>query len=126
MHSQIDDCTQEWTIAPNSLDYVHMRWLVGSIADWAALFKEAYKSLKPGGWVESYEPSSTVESDDKTVLPGSAMSQWQKFFVEGGRKIGRPFTVFEDKLQRKAMEEAGFVDIEERDFKVRLNVRGTR
>ncbi|RBR21967.1 uncharacterized protein FIESC28_04680 [Fusarium coffeatum] len=114
---QIDDCTQEWTIAPNSLDYVHMRWLVGSIADWTGLFKEAYKSLKPGGWVESYEPSSTVESDDNSVLPGSAMSQWQKFFVEGGRKMGRPFTVFKDRLQRKAMEEAGFVDIEERDFK---------
>ncbi|KAJ4002759.1 hypothetical protein NW766_012689 [Fusarium irregulare] len=114
---QIDDCTQEWTMAPSSLDYVHMRWLVGSIADWTALFKEAYKSLKPGGWVESYEPSSTVESDDNSVLPGSAMSQWQKFFVEGGRKIGRPFTVFEDRLQRKAMEEAGFVDIEERNFK---------
>ncbi|KAM0360481.1 hypothetical protein ACHAP4_002560 [Fusarium culmorum] len=114
---QIDDCTQEWTIPPNSLDYVHMRWLVGSIADWTALFKEAYKSLKPGGWVETYEPSATVESDDNSVLPGSAMSQWQKFFVEGGRKMGRPFTVFQDELQKKAMQEAGFIDIEERNFK---------
>ncbi|GKU05774.1 unnamed protein product [Fusarium langsethiae] len=114
---QIDDCTQEWTIPPNSLDYAHMRWLVGSIADWTPLFREAYKSLKPGGWVESYEPSSTIESDDNTVLPGSAMSQWQNFFVEGGRKMGRPFTVFEDGIQKRAMQEAGFVDIEERTFK---------
>lgn len=114
---QIDDCTQEWTIPHNSLDYVHMRWLVGSIADWTALFKEAYKSLKPGGWVETYEPSATVESDDNSVLPGSAMSQWQKFFVEGGCKMGRPFTVFQDELQKKGMQEAGFVDIEEINFK---------
>ncbi|EKJ69302.1 hypothetical protein FPSE_10555 [Fusarium pseudograminearum CS3096] len=114
---QIDDCTQEWTIPPNSLDYVHMRWLVGSIADWTALFKEAYKSLKPGGWVETYEPSATVESDDNSVLPGSAMNQWQKFFVEGGCKMGRPFTVFQDELQKKGMQEAGFVDIEEINFK---------
>ncbi|KAF5025563.1 hypothetical protein F66182_2371 [Fusarium sp. NRRL 66182] len=63
---QIDDCTQAWTFQPNSLDYVHMRWLIGSIADWTALFKEAYKSLKPGGYVESYEPSSCTESDDGT------------------------------------------------------------
>ncbi|KAL4728177.1 hypothetical protein ACLX1H_004914 [Fusarium chlamydosporum] len=124
--SQMEDCTQEWTIAPNSLDYVHMRWLIGSIAHWTDLFKEAYRSLKPGGWVESYEPSSTVESDDNTVLPGSAMSQWQKFFVEGGRKIGRPFTVFDDDIQRKAMQEAGFVDIEERNFKVRLYLPALR
>lgn len=102
-----------------------MRWLVGSIADWTALFKEAYKSLKPGGWVETYEPSATVESDDNSVLPGSAMSQWQKFFVEGGRKMGRPFTVFQDELQKKAMQEAGFVDIEERNFKVCCRLPGS-
>lgn len=116
--SQIEDCTQQWTFQPNSFDYIHMRWLVGSIADWKSLFKEAYKCLKPGGYIESYEPSSRVESDDGTVLPGSALSQWEKFFVEGGRKIGRPFTIFEEKIQREGMREAGFVNIEERDFKV--------
>ncbi|KAI3575621.1 S-adenosyl-L-methionine-dependent methyltransferase, partial [Fusarium oxysporum f. sp. albedinis] len=114
---QIEDCTQQWTFQPNSFDYIHMRWLVGSIADWKSLFKEAYKCLKPGGYIESYEPSSRVESDDGTVLPGSALSQWEKFFVEGGRKIGRPFTIFEENIQREGMREAGFVNIEERDFK---------
>ncbi|KAF5579157.1 mRNA 3 end-processing YTH1 [Fusarium pseudoanthophilum] len=114
---QIEDCTQEWTFQPNTFDYIHMRWLVGSIADWKSLFKEAYKCLKPGGYIESYEPSSRVESDDGTVQPGSALSQWEKFFVEGGRKIGRPFTIFEENVQREGMREAGFVDIEERDFK---------
>ncbi|EWG54428.1 hypothetical protein FVEG_12645 [Fusarium verticillioides 7600] len=114
---QIEDCTREWTFQPNTFDYIHMRWLVGSIADWKYLFKEAYKCLKPGGYIESYEPSSRVESDDGTVQPGSALSQWEKFFVEGGRKIGRPFTIFEENIQREGMREAGFVDIEERDFK---------
>ncbi|KAJ3540902.1 hypothetical protein NM208_g3735 [Fusarium decemcellulare] len=117
---QIDDCTQEWTLEPNSLDYVHMRWLVGSIKDWTALFKEAYKILKPGGYIESYEPSSRIESDDGTVLKKSALSQWENFFVEGGRKLDRPFTIFEDGIQREAMREAGFVDIEEKDFKASL------
>lgn len=49
-----------------------------------ALFQEAYKSLKPGGYIESYEPSSRIESDDGTVFDESALSQWEKFFVEGG------------------------------------------
>ncbi|KAG5800728.1 hypothetical protein H9Q69_000287 [Fusarium xylarioides] len=96
---QIEDCTQEWTFQPDTFDYIHMRWLVGSIADWKSLFKEAYKCLKPGGYIESYEPSSRVESDD------------------GGRKIGRPFTIFEENIQREGMREAGFVDIQEQNFK---------
>lgn len=90
-----------------------MRWLIGSIVDWSALFKEAYKCCKPGGYVESFEPSPVMESDDGTVLETSAMGQWAKFFIEGGRKFGRSFTVIDDDVQRKAMEEAGFVDIEE-------------
>lgn len=48
----------------------------------------------------------------------SALSQWGKFFVEGGKIIGRPFTVLDDGLQRKGMEAAGFVDIQEFDYKV--------
>ncbi|KAJ4180851.1 hypothetical protein NW755_011383 [Fusarium falciforme] len=115
---EIDDCTQEWTFAPNSLDYIHMRWLVGSIVDWPQLFKEAYKCLKPGGYIESHEALSRMDCDDGSIHEKSAMHQWGKFFVEGGKKIGRSFTIVEDEIQRKAMEEAGFVNIEERNFKV--------
>lgn len=116
--SQIDDCTQEWTFAPNSLDYVHIRWLVGSIVDWPHLFKEAYRCLKPGGYLESNEALSRMDCDDGTIHEKSAMHQWGKFFVEGGKKIGRSFTIVEDGVQKKSMEGAGFVGIEERDFKV--------
>lgn len=116
--SQIDDCTQDWTFPDNSLDYIHIRWLVGSIADWASLFRQAYRCLKPGGYLESHEPSSGFESDDGTVTESSALAQWGRFFVGGGEKIGRPFTVFDDDSQVKGMEEAGFVNIEKKDFKV--------
>ena len=97
-----------------------MRWLVGAIQDWPALCKQAYAALKPGGWLESYEPSSTFESDDGTVTDDTAVMQWSRIFIEGGKKLGRSFTLFEDETQRKAMEEAGFVGVEKRDFKVRF------
>ncbi|KAM0549227.1 hypothetical protein ACHAPJ_009537 [Fusarium lateritium] len=45
------------------------------------------------------------------------MGQWGKFFIEGGKKLGSTFTVVEDGIQRKEMEKAGFVDIQEFDFK---------
>ncbi len=115
---EIDDATLEWTYKPNSFDYVHMRYLLGSIIDWNALFKQAYKVLKPGAYLESYEASVVEESDDGSVTAGSAMNQWGKLFWEAGKRLGRSFRVYEDELQRKAMEAAGFVDIHVWDFKV--------
>ncbi|KAL6355133.1 hypothetical protein LRP88_11379 [Fusarium phalaenopsidis] len=108
---EIDDCTQEWTFTPGTFDYVHIRYLVGTIPDWAELFKQAHKTLKSGGWLESFEASPTIESDDGTVTPESAMGQWDKIFIEGSKSSGRSFTVLADNLQRKAMEEAGFCPI---------------
>ena len=59
------------------------------------------------------------QSDHTPLAEDSALGQWGKFFIEGGKKMGQTFTVLEDGLQRKAMEAAGFVDIQEFDFKVR-------
>ncbi|KAI7788541.1 methyltransferase domain-containing protein [Diaporthe eres] len=114
---EIEDCTSEWTFHANEFDYVHIRYLVGSIVDWSALFKEAYNALKPGAWLESFEGSPHMVSDDGSVAEKSAISQWGKFFEEGGRTLGRTFMVVDTGIQRKAMEEAGFVDIQEWEFK---------
>jgi hypothetical protein len=59
-----------------------------------------------------------IESDDGTVTNTSAMHEWGRFFIEGGKKIRQPFTIIEDDLQRKGMEDAGFVDIQVVDHKV--------
>ncbi|KAF4500848.1 mRNA 3 -end-processing YTH1 [Fusarium agapanthi] len=114
---EIEDCTQPWTFSPDSFDFIYIRYLYGSISDWSALFQEAFRSCKPGGWVESFEASAMLESDDNTVKEGSAMSEWGKFFIEGGKRLGRTFTILDDDLQKKGMEDAGFTDIQIRDFK---------
>jgi len=117
---EIEDCNQTWTFEADTFDYVHMRYLFGSITDWNALFENAYRVCKPGGWVESYEPTCNAESDDGTVPPGSAHSEWGKFFVEGAKKMGRSCTIVEDDIQIEAMKNAGFVDIKYVDKKVPL------
>ncbi|KAJ9134150.1 methyltransferase [Pleurostoma richardsiae] len=114
---EIEDCTQEWTFKDDSVDYVHLRYLYGSIPDWDALFREAYRVCKPGGWVESYEASARMECDDGTVGDKSAINEWGKFFIEGGRKLGRTFTIIDDDLQEKGIRTAGFTDIQKWDFK---------
>ncbi|KAI1074859.1 S-adenosyl-L-methionine-dependent methyltransferase [Whalleya microplaca] len=117
---EVDDVTQPWTYEPNSFDYIHMRWLVGAIPDWNFLYKEIFKALKPGGYFENKESSAIIQSDDGTVADGSALDQWGKVFSEAGKKFGRSFRVVDDKTLRPAMEEAGFVDIEEHSFKTPL------
>ena len=114
--SEIEDCNQPWTFKPNSIDYVHIKYLVGSIPDWYELFKQAYIVCTPGGYLESVEGTSVFESDDGTL--GEAMAQWGEIFVEGGKKIGNTFTVYGEGIQRKAMEQAGFINIQEQEFKV--------
>ena len=116
--SEIEDCTEEWSFPPNHFDFIHIRGLVGSIDDWHVLFQRAYTCLKPGGWLESYEISPLWESDDDTIPKDSAMAQWAGIFIEGGRRIGRTFEVLPLNLQRKAMEAAGFKEIQEKPIKV--------
>ncbi|KAH8162460.1 hypothetical protein CIB48_g5778 [Xylaria polymorpha] len=117
---EIDDVTQPWTYAPNSFDYIHMRWLLGAIPNWYTLFREVFQALKPGGIFESKESSAMIQSDDGTVPHGSAMDQWGRVFAEAGRKFGRSFQPVEDNVQVKAMEAAGFVDIKVYNMKTTL------
>lgn len=87
------------------------------------VFLQAYKACRPGGWVETLEGFCFIESDHCDLPADSALSQWSQFFVEGGKKLRRTFLVLEEEVQRKGMEAAGFVDIQEIDFKVRSEQR---
>ena len=104
---------------------MHIRFLFGSIKDWDGLFCEAYRVCRPGGWFESYEATPEIKSDDCVLPETSALYEWGRFFVEGGKKLGRSFTVVPDDVQRKAMEAAGFVDIQTKNVKVRERDTGS-
>ena len=86
--------------------------------EWGSLFKEAYKCLKPGGWVQSYETVPRIESDDGTIPKNSALAQWGDLFIAGGLKLKRPFTMIDDGLQAPKIAEVGFVNVKERELKV--------
>ncbi|KAL1907564.1 hypothetical protein Sste5344_006577 [Sporothrix stenoceras] len=100
-YCDIDDYTREWSFPDNDFDFVH-----------------AYRVTAPGGYLESYEGSPNVRSDDDTLPSGTAMAQWGPLFINGGKLIGRSFSVVDDDIQKKAMAAAGFVDIQDRLIKV--------
>ncbi|KAK0710521.1 S-adenosyl-L-methionine-dependent methyltransferase [Apiosordaria backusii] len=115
---EIEDATQPWTFRENSFDFVHMRYLFGSIADWDGLFAQAYAATKPGGWIESFEADANLYSEDGTVTEDSPMGTWTKVFKEAKKKFGRTFFPIEEDVQRQGIEKAGFVNVTVKDFKV--------
>ncbi|KAF4966964.1 hypothetical protein FSARC_5403 [Fusarium sarcochroum] len=115
---EIEDFTLNWTFPANSVDFVHLRFLYGSVPDWYALYERAFQVTKPGGWIETHEGDPMAQSDDGSLREGSATAEWGKFFYEGGKKLGRVFTPIPDDLQEKGLAAAGFVDIQSKTIKV--------
>lgn len=108
---EIDDATLPWTWDEGSFDFIHMRNLFGAIADWTALFQQAYRCCRPGGWIQSSELDAAIRSDDGTAEPHPVLARWTQMFREAGQKMGRPFTIVADGLQYSSMRAAGFTDI---------------
>lgn len=57
---EIDDANMEWTWDDDHFDFIHVREMFGSIADWKTFLAEAYRCTKPGGWIEVVEHSEKV------------------------------------------------------------------
>ncbi|EXM05392.1 hypothetical protein FOIG_03987 [Fusarium odoratissimum NRRL 54006] len=113
---ELEDATKDWSWPENHLDLVHVRFLIGAIADWGTLFKEASHCCKPGGFVESGEINPTFYSDDGTIDDAEALQTWNRLVIESGKGFGRSFTDIENDVQ--LFRDAGLVDLQSFDFKV--------
>lgn len=40
---EIDDCCSPWTYDENSFDFIHVRCMYGSVADWPAFYRECFE-----------------------------------------------------------------------------------
>lgn len=112
---EIDDCTKSWTWSPDSFDFVHIRYLYGAIRDWDALFREAYRVVKPGAYLESVESEPTCYSDDGTISNDGKTALGGRFcsmFHEAGKITGMTMTPLAEDVQVKGMKAAGFVDVQ--------------
>jgi hypothetical protein len=113
---EIDDANLDWTWKDNTFDFVHVRGMLGTIIDWPAFYREAFRCCKPGGWMEHQDEAAEWHAHNVEIPEDSAMGQWAKVFSEGGKKFGRTFRLIQDDVQRQCMEAAGFVDIVVKDY----------
>ncbi|CCE28862.1 uncharacterized protein CPUR_02552 [Claviceps purpurea 20.1] len=105
---EIDDATLEWTWNDNHFDFIHVRYIVGGIEDWTALFKEAYRCCAPGGWVESLEYDVEFRSDDGSTKLEPILASFGELYRKASKILKRP--LFVQEIQPQALEKAGFID----------------
>ncbi|PHH83073.1 hypothetical protein CDD83_3067 [Cordyceps sp. RAO-2017] len=116
----IEDAQLDWTYRPATFDFIHIRALYGSIGDWAALYRQAFRSLVPGGWIENFEFNITLYSDSPEVRdnPDHIFKRWSRVFLEAFDRIGKTARIGLSGNMRYLMEQAGFVDVVERSYQV--------
>lgn len=115
---EIDDVTSPWTF-PGTFDFINIRSLYGSIADWPALYQQVYANLTPGGYLHEVEMSIQFKSDDGTLTPDHVLSQWSDIFHEASKRFGKSF--YEVWNLSKYARDVGFVDVVENVYKVPVN-----
>jgi SAM-dependent methyltransferase len=106
----VDDVELDWA-DPIQYDYIHVRYMAGSIKDWPRLFRQVYDNLKPGGWAEFQESANTLYSEDGTLKPDDPMCQMMDNLMKACDKIGR--TMDPAPHFKNWAEETGFVGITE-------------
>ena len=114
---EVDDVSRPWTWS-QKFDLVHLRYMLGSFSDqvWRRVYREAYKNLAPGGWIEHVEGDIIFHCDDGSIPADSPLASWGKYMYEAGRKSGKRLDIIH--TMRDMIEEAGFTNIQQKDRKV--------
>ncbi|PWW77816.1 S-adenosyl-L-methionine-dependent methyltransferase [Tuber magnatum] len=116
---EIDDCEEDWPFPDNHFDFIHIRNLVGSVRDWDRIYVQAYRTLKPGGWIELKDNFRPLECDNGTLKPDNVLRTWvdnfEKATIIAGINWGTAAAEF-----RPSLEKTGFKAVTEHIHKVPL------
>lgn len=110
-HFYVDDAESEWDFEP--LDLIHGRSLGGSISDWPRFYRQCFRSLKPGGYLEMQEHDAWISALEQEP-PWTA--HWNVTLNEASAVFGKYLNVAGKHVDW--MREAGFVDVKDKVFQV--------
>ncbi|KAI4136668.1 MAG: hypothetical protein LQ341_005506, partial [Variospora aurantia] len=112
---EIDDCCSDWVYPKNHFDYIHVRQMYGSIADWHRFYKDCYDHLTPGGYIEQAELNPVLKSDDGSIVPGDVLDQCGTLAVQAGISLGSSLEV--EKSMQDDIARAGFTEVVKTTYK---------
>ncbi|KAM5349751.1 hypothetical protein ACJ41O_006256 [Fusarium nematophilum] len=122
MYPAHENRTDEW---PNGadwtdFDFIHTRATMGCWSDMLSqIIRPAFERLRPGGWMECQELMALLECDDDSVTEDNPFKQWCDDIVDASIVAERPLA-FAASMKRW-FEEAGFVDVSEKVYKIPIN-----
>lgn len=98
---------QDW-VETQPYDYIHCKYMSGSIQNWQRLIRQCYEHLKPGGWLELQESDNTMYSEGGSLTPDNSMVRMMNGLMDAAGKIGRTW--------RAGAQHAGFTNINKQRF----------
>ncbi|KAF9634817.1 S-adenosyl-L-methionine-dependent methyltransferase [Lasiodiplodia theobromae] len=122
----VDDIEAPWLHPADHFDYVHARHGVEAFKDYPAVLKQAYKHLRPGGWMELQEFEYMPYADDDSMPPNYALREMLELVTAGLRTMSidlrraRPSSSSSPSPSSldAALAAAGFEDVSVRQIKV--------
>ncbi|KAG6094967.1 hypothetical protein E4U30_002893 [Claviceps sp. LM220 group G6] len=103
----VNDCEQEWT--ERYVDLVHFRFMIIMLRDTSKVLGHAFKSLRPGGWIELQEYEATPMCDDGSMPDDDAAKHLYELVDKSFEKFGLKANLAPQ--LGTYLEKAGFEDI---------------
>ncbi|KAL7272175.1 hypothetical protein RUND412_005034 [Rhizina undulata] len=113
---EVDDIEETWPYRANSFDFINIRNMAAFIHDWPKLYRQAFKALKPGGWIEVGEFCELFSTDDGSLPPDNVLLQWCENWEKSSTMFGREWATVGPGIA-KALEEVGCVGVREKMVK---------
>ncbi|KAF3051989.1 hypothetical protein E8E11_010524 [Didymella keratinophila] len=105
---EIDDVESPWP-PREPFDFIHSRYMLGSIQDWPKLLRQSYENLVPGGWIELQDFNTLAYSEDESAQDDNKVIEFCRVFNAACDKIGRHGSPGQH--LKGWTEEAGFVNV---------------
>ncbi|KAI9690267.1 MAG: hypothetical protein M1822_009228 [Bathelium mastoideum] len=111
---EVDDLELDWLYRADAFDLVNVRFMFLAIRDFPAMLRQAYRTVKPGGWVELTELALQPVAMGREALGGKGpdvVFRWLDLLKEGAERKGYDYHI--QQKFKSLLREAGFEEIQE-------------
>ncbi|KAL7273160.1 hypothetical protein RUND412_004005 [Rhizina undulata] len=107
----VDDVEEPWAYQEDSFDLIHIRHMAGHLNDWKKIYQQAFKYLKPGGWMEVQDAFDYFSCDDSSVPPETAFQSYIDNFEKAVNLSGKEWSTVAPGAAQ-GLKDAGFVNVD--------------